>query len=64
MPRVCTARLASRPPTTYPAQGTAARCGATGPIPGRTWLFGGAGYDSNGVYDAYGLNDLWELVTD
>ena len=25
-PRVCTERLASRPPTTYPARGTAARC--------------------------------------
>jgi N-acetylneuraminic acid mutarotase len=31
---------------------------------GHAWLFGGAGYDSNGVYDAYGLNDVWELVID
>jgi N-acetylneuraminic acid mutarotase len=29
---------------------------------GHAWLFGGAGYDSTGVYDAYGLNDLWELI--
>lgn len=31
---------------------------------GHAWLFGGAGYDSTGTYDAYGLNDLWELVMD
>ena len=27
---------------------------------GHVWLFGGAGYDSAGVYDSYGLNDVWE----
>ena len=27
---------------------------------GNVWLFGGAGYDSSGVYDSYGLNDVWE----
>jgi N-acetylneuraminic acid mutarotase len=27
---------------------------------GHVWLFGGAGYDSAGVYDSYGLNDMWE----
>jgi hypothetical protein len=31
---------------------------------GNAWLFGGAGYDSTGVYDSYGLNDLWELILD
>jgi N-acetylneuraminic acid mutarotase len=29
---------------------------------GHVWLFGGAGYDSNGTYDSYGLNDLWEYI--
>jgi N-acetylneuraminic acid mutarotase len=27
---------------------------------GNFWSFGGAGYDSQGVYDSYGLNDLFE----
>jgi N-acetylneuraminic acid mutarotase len=29
---------------------------------GHVWLFGGAGYDSAGVYDSYGLNDVWEYM--
>jgi hypothetical protein len=29
---------------------------------GYIWLFGGAGYDSAGVYDAYGLNDVFEYI--
>lgn len=27
---------------------------------GHVWLFGGAGYDSTGAYDSYGLNDIFE----
>jgi N-acetylneuraminic acid mutarotase len=29
---------------------------------GHLWLFGGAGYDSQGVYDPYGLNDVFEYI--
>jgi hypothetical protein len=29
---------------------------------GHFWLFGGAGYDSQGVYDSYGLNDVFEYI--
>ncbi len=30
---------------------------------GNVWLFAGAGFDSTGAYDSYGLNDLFERVT-
>ena len=29
---------------------------------GHFWLFGGAGYDSQGIYDSYGLNDVFEYI--
>ena len=29
---------------------------------GHVWLFGGAGYDASGVYDSYGLNDVFEYI--
>lgn len=30
--------------------------------PEHVWLFGGAGYDSAGSYDYYGLNDIFEYI--
>ena len=29
---------------------------------GHVWLFGGAGYDSAGTYNTYGLNDVFEFI--
>jgi hypothetical protein len=29
---------------------------------GTVWLFGGAGYDSTGTYDPYGLNDIFQYI--